>query len=73
MKIYRVDFSQIHDNPIGSFASSYKEQRTLMKSEYYLDESKALARKREVYEGVKKLIGFIPRIEVFIVEIEVIE
>lgn len=53
--------------------SSFVSPRQLRSIEYYVTKDKADARHKEIYEGLSKLIGFIPDVDVVISEVEVIE
>lgn len=72
MTIYKLDIAEVHE-PAGAIISSYKAPRALKSSEYFLSEASAIKRREEIYEGIRKLIGFMPPVEVTILEIEVRE
>lgn len=72
MKIYKLEINSIKDDsPMA--VGSYRAPRTTMKTEFYLSEEKAKVRQTEIYEGMVKLAGFMPKIEAIIIPIEVIE
>lgn len=72
MKIYRLDYNEVADDP-QICISSYRAPRTPIKQQYFASKEVALKKQSEIYEGLSKLIGFIPKVEVLITEIEVIE
>jgi hypothetical protein len=72
MKIYKLAINSIADDP-DVCISSYRAPRTTKVVEYYASKEKAEAKKNEIYDGVYKLAGFIPKMEVIISEVEVIE
>lgn len=74
MKIYRLDINEI-ENPsrMASISSNYVSPRHLKKSEFYLSIEKAEAKRQDIQDGLSKLIGYFPSVEVTITPIEVIE
>lgn len=72
MKIYKLELNQVADSP-AVIAGYYKADRTLKRSEYYLSLARAEKRRDEIYDSTHSLLGFIPKIEVVLTEIDVIE
>lgn len=73
MKVYRLDFKSVSDDPMAGISSNYVSPRHHIKSEHYLTKAQAQARMDEVYDGLLALLGFVPKAELAIVEIEVME
>lgn len=73
MKIFKLSVNKIMDFQTALISSGYRNDRVLQNEEYYLTEELAKARQKEIYEGVSKLIGFIPNMEATITVIEVKE
>ena len=72
MKIFKLTVNEAAQEPAVSF-SNHIAMRTERKAEFYLSREKAVARQTEIYDGIKALVGYFPRIEAIITEIEVIE
>lgn len=72
MTIYKLTINEVGQDPLVC-VSSYVNPRTEKSVEYYKSEEKAKARQTEIYESSQKLLGFLPKIEVIIKPIEVIE
>ena len=73
MKIYKLEVNEVAALPEHGVLGTYRSPRTLKKSEFYLSKDKAKEKQDEIYNGMSKLVGFIPSVEVIISEIEVIE
>lgn len=71
MKVYLLTFNEV-EQPRGMVASSYVSTRRERRIEYFASREGAEARQREVYEGMKKLIGFIDGFEAVISERELL-
>lgn len=72
MKIYKVTVNELADTPMLT-TSAFKADRTPKKIEYFINKSLADRRANEIYDGAVKLLGFIPKIEAIVTEIEVKE
>lgn len=72
MKIYCLVVNKVHDTP-GFISSNYRADRSEKKIEYYARREDAEKRMDEIYNGTKKLTGFIDNLEVIITECEVKE
>lgn len=72
MKVYKVIVNEVASDP-AVCVSSYVAPRTLRKEEFYSNKESADKRVNEIYEGMQKLVGFIPKVEARVVEIEVSE
>lgn len=72
MKIYRVDVNNVADDSFAIISSAIA-QRTTKKSEYYSSKDKADQRCKDLYDGAIRLLGFIPKFEAVVIEVDVIE
>lgn len=72
MKIYRLDINELADTP-SAIVSSYITPRTRRSSEYYATRALAEQKQTAIYEGLQNLVGFFPKVEAVITEIEVKE
>lgn len=67
--IYRLRINEVEPDPKHGIFSSYKAPRHERSVEYFQSRTSAEKRKTEIYEGMKKLVGFIGPIEVVIEEV----
>lgn len=72
MKIYRLDINELEDTP-SAVVSSYITPRTRKSSEYFATRALAVERQTAIYEGLKNLVGFFPKVEAAITEVDVKE
>lgn len=72
MKIYRLDINELADTP-STVVSSYITPRTRKNSEYFATRALAVEKQATIYEGLKNLVGFFPKVEAIITEIDVKE
>lgn len=71
MKIWILEVNQVaSDNGLG-IVSSFRAQRVKQKTEYYASKEGAESRRSEIYDGVRRLTGFIEGVEVVVTEAEV--
>ena len=73
MKIYKLTVSEVAADPTFAISSAYVAPRTERNVEYYSSLELAEKRKNEIYDGVIKLVGFIPKLEARISVIDVRE
>lgn len=73
MIIYKLSINKILDPTSSLISSGHIDARRKQSEEYYLTEELAKARQKEIYDGLSKLIGFIPNMETNIEKIEVKE
>jgi len=72
MKIFKVTTSEVADDP-ATCISSYRAPRTTKREEYFMSREKAQTTVDARYKAIIGLAGFIPKMEMTISEIEVIE
>lgn len=72
MKIYKLTVYEVEPEQ-NAVISSYVSPRTEKASEFYILKTKAIARQNEIYNGMQALVGFLPKVEARITEIEAIE
>lgn len=72
MKIYKLTVNEVMPEPQFS-VTSYISPRTERNVEYYISKDLADKRAKDIYDGMIKLAGFIPRIETKVTEIDVKE
>lgn len=70
MKIYKLTLNEVAADPLIS-VSSYVNPRTERKVQYYATKELAETAQKEIYDGFTKLVGFVPRVEAIITEINV--
>jgi hypothetical protein len=72
-KIWILTINQVASDPQhGMISSNYRAPRSERKVEYYASPEGAQKRQREIYEGMKKLVGFFENVEAVISEKEVL-
>ncbi len=71
-KIWILTINQVASDPNHMVTSSYRNTRHERKVEYYASIEGAQKRQREIYEGMKKLVGFFENVEAVISEKEVL-
>ena len=72
MKIWKLVINEVSPDP-SVCVSSYIAPRKTRANEFYLKRESADKRRDEIYDGVQKLLGYLPKVEVLIQEITVIE
>lgn len=72
MKVYKVSVREIH-SASAAMISSYVTPRTEQKVEFYSTKELADKRANAIRDGVTKLLGYVPSLEVGVSEIDVKE
>lgn len=72
MKIYKLTANEIASEPQFSI-SSYISPRNTKYVLYFVSQEKAKEKQKELYDSSIKLLGFMPRVEFILSEIDVIE
>lgn len=72
MTIYRLNINEVADTP-SIISGSFRAERTIKKSIYFSTLELAENRKKEIQTGLDTLIGFLPKVEITIETIGVIE
>lgn len=70
MIIWRLQINQVESTP-SVVISSFRAKRHLSREEFFQSKEGAEKRRDEIYDGVKKLLGFIEQMEVVLTEVEV--
>jgi len=73
MKIYKLIVNEIASEPTFAVVSSYISPRTTKKVLYFASQEKAKEQQNKMYEAATELLGFMPKVEFLVEEIEVIE
>lgn len=72
MKVYKVSIREIHTQSMAMI-SSYTAPRTEQKVEFYSTRELADQRANAIRDGITKLLGYVPTMEVGVSEIDVKE